>query len=116
MSEDTASTNSLVFNYLASISAKLAKTFKKEVGPANIKELPVDSPTIPDMVTSYHETERKRKLDDSLNGTPNAKKAKMNGAKAAKKESSESEDSSSEDEEVVTNGEYHHVLGLLINS
>merc|ERR1711935_482237 len=77
-------------------------SFKKEVGPTNVKDLPTDSPTIPDMVTSYHEVERKRKLDDSLNSTPNAKKAKMNGAKPAAKESSESSDSS-EDEKVAKN-------------
>merc|ERR1711890_187731 len=101
MAEGSASTNSLVFAYLASVSAKLAKSFKKEVGSNDIKELPTDSPTISDMVISYHELERKRKLDDSLNGTPNAKRAKMNGAKPAEKESSDSDDDSSEEEEVA---------------
>merc|ERR1712151_416611 len=99
MTEESASTNTLVFNYLASISAKLAKSSKKEIGDANIKELPVDAPTIPDMVNSYHELKRKRDVDDSLNGTPNAKKAKMNGAKPAQKESSSSDESEDEKEE-----------------
>ena len=99
MDEEPPSANSFIFAYLKSISAKLAKQFKSEVGKASIKDLPAGSPTIPEMVKHYREeTPVKRKLDDSLNGTP-AKKAKTNGAKPAEKESSSSEEDSSDEEE-----------------
>ena len=53
------------------------------------------------MVTHYREDQSaKRKLEDSLNGTP-AKKAKMNGAKAASKSSDDSSSDESEDEKPV---------------
>ena len=53
------------------------------------------------MVTHYREDQSaKRKLEDSLNGTP-AKKAKMNGAKAASESSDDSSSDESEDEKPV---------------
>ena len=72
----------------------------QEVGSGEINDLPPDSPTIQQMVTHYRDDQSaKRKLEDSLNGTP-AKKAKMNGAKAAKESSDDSSDES-EEEKVV---------------
>ena len=53
------------------------------------------------MVTHYREDQSaKRKLEDSLNGTP-AKKAKMNGAKAASESSDDSSDESEDEKSVA---------------
>ena len=106
MAEDKPTLNALVFDYLKSVSNKLAKQFKKDVG-TEITELPAGSPSIPEMVAHFHQSGgAKRKLADSLsNGNTPAKKLKMNGkaatnGKAAKKgDSEDSEEDSSSDEE-----------------
>ena len=102
MAEDNKTFNALVFGYLKSVSSKLAKGFKKEIGAEGIAELPPESPTLPFLVKEYNESiNAKRKLDDDLkqNG-PSKKKAKLNGH-AVKEESEDSdEDSDSADEEV----------------
>ena len=67
--------NSLVADYLGSVSSKLAEKFKKETKSA---PLPPDSPGIADMVKHFKETTpkvSKRKLA-MTNGDSAAKKAK----------------------------------------
>ena len=113
MADETPFLQSMVLDYLKSVSSGLANKFKKSVG--EVEELPDGSPKLLDVLNHY----KKRKATDegygSNNGTP-SKKAKLNGVHAKvcmngkKDESSSSEGDSSEDEEdekmkpVVTNG------------
>ena len=113
MADETPFLQSMVLDYLKSVSSGLANKFKKSVG--EVEELPDGSPKLLDVLNNY----KKRKATDegygSNNGTP-SKKAKLNGVHAKvcmngkKDESSSSEGDSSEDEEdenmkpAVTNG------------
>ena len=105
MADETPFLQSMVFDYLKSVSSGLATKFKKSVG--EVEELPDGSPKLLDVLNSY----KKRKNPDegygSNGGTP-SKKAKLNGHANGKKDDSSSEDSSEEEEETaapaVTNG------------
>ena len=113
MADETPFLQSMVLDYLKSVSSGLANKFKKSVG--EVEELPDGSPKLLEVLNHY----KKRKATDegygSLTGTP-SKKAKLNGVHAKvcmngkKDESSSSEGDSSEDEEdekmkpAVTNG------------
>ena len=100
--DETPFLQSMVLDYLKSVSSGLANKFKKSVG--EVEELPDGSPKLLDVLNNY----KKRKATDegygSLTGTP-SKKAKLNGVHAKvcmngkKDESSSSEGDSSEDEE-----------------
>ena len=102
MADETPFLQSMVLDYLKSVSSGLANKFKKSVG--EVEELPDGSPKLLDVLNNY----KKRKATDegygSLTGTP-SKKAKLNGVHAKvcmngkKDESSSSEGDSSEDEE-----------------
>ena len=81
--------NSLVYDYLTSISPKVADKFKKEVKPS---ALPVGSPRIKEIVNTFNNSPLKRKQDGVAEVTSPAKKAK-------KEESSSDDDSDSSDEE-----------------
>ena len=96
MEEENPQINGMVYQYLSTVSAKVAKLFKKECKTEMVDPVP-GSPSLSDCVKSFSAGE-KRKLNGSINGTP-AKKAKMNG-KAKKDSDSEdsSEDSDSEEE------------------
>lgn len=86
---DSGFLNSLVADYLGSVSSKLAEKFKKETKSS---PLPPDSPGIAEMVKHFKET------------TPKVSKRKLamtNGdsaAKKAKKDESSSDDSDSDDD------------------
>jgi len=69
---DTGFLNSLVADYLGSVSSKLADKFKKETKST---PLPPDSPGIAEMVKHFKENTPKRKLE-MTNGGSAAKKAK----------------------------------------
>ena len=101
LAEDEKTYNALVFGYLKSVSSRLAKGFKKEIGETEgIAELPPETPTLPFLVKEYDESiNAKRKLDDDLkqNG-PSKKKAKLNGH-AVKEESEDSDEDSDSAEE-----------------
>ena len=110
MADETPFLQSMVLDYLKSVSSGLANKFKKSVG--EVEELPDGSPKLLDVLNNY----KKRKATDegygSLTGTP-SKKAKLNGVHAKvcmngkKDESSSSEGDSAEDEKMkpaVTNG------------
>jgi len=86
---DSGFLNSLVGEYLSSVSSKLAEKFKKET---KATPLPPNSPSIAEMVQHYKETTpkvSKRKLA-MTNGDSSAKKAK--------KDESSSDDSDSDDD------------------
>lgn len=107
MADSTGSVNSIVYDYLKSNFAKLAKQFKKEVG--TIEDLPEGSPKIDKIVEGFNNAERKRKLDESYtNGDSSPKKkVKMNGHANGKKDDSEDSSDDSSDEEMPaakTNG------------
>ena len=78
--------NSLVYDYLESISSKVADKFKKEV---KASALPVGSPRIKDIVNTFNNSPLKRKQNEI---TSPAKKAK-------KEESSSDDDSDSDSDE-----------------
>ena len=102
MADETPFLQSMVLDYLKSVSSGLANKFKKSVG--EVEELPDGSPKLLEVLNHY----KKRKATDegygSLTGTP-SKKTKLNGVHAKvcmngkKDESSSSEGDSSEDEE-----------------
>ena len=116
MAEKAGSVNSTVYDYLKSLSNKLANQFKKQVG--DCPELSDGSPKIDQLVTHYNQTSPglKRKSNGVANGTPN-KKAKMNGnAKGGSEESEDtSEDSDEEMEEPkkAMNGSAKKAPGML---
>jgi len=86
---DTGLLNSLVADYLSSVSSKLAEKFKKETKSA---PLPAGSPGIAEMVKHYKENTpkaSKRKLDMTNGNSP---------AKKTKKDESSSDDSEDEDD------------------
>ena len=97
--EESAEVNGYVYRYLTSMSSKVAKLFKREC-KTEIQDDP-SSPSIGQIIKSYNSGE-KRKLNDSVNGTP-SKKAKTNG-KAKKEESEDSSDEESEEEAPKSNG------------
>merc|ERR1712025_959460 len=97
MAEDAPSVNSMVFDYLKSVSEKIANSFKKQV-----QDLPEGSPKLTKVIESYG----KRKINDegygSNNGTP-SKKPKLNGISNGKKsDGSDSASSSSGEDEDET--------------
>jgi len=86
---DTGFLNSLVADYLSSVSSKLAEKFKKETKSA---PLPAGSPGIAEMVKHFKENTpkaSKRKLDMTNGNSP---------AKKTKKDESSSDDSEEEDD------------------
>ena len=96
MAEDKPKLNGMVFNFLKSVSSKLANQFKKNVG-SEFAEIATDSPTIPELVDYYNLNESaKRKADDMVNGGSKAKKAKLNGSVNGKKADSEDSDDDSD--------------------
>ena len=82
MAENAPTVNSMVFDYLKSVSVKIANSFKKQV--TDVQDLPEGSPKLAKVIESYG----KRKITDegygSNNGTP-SKKAKLNGTSNGKK-------------------------------
>ena len=120
MADETPFLQSMVFDYLKSVSSGLASKFKKSVG--EVEELPDGSPKLLDVLNNF----KKRKANDegygSNGGTP-SKKAKLNGVHAKvhtngkKDESSEEESSEDEEEEktaakpAVTNGKTNGTNG-----
>ena len=84
ITQDPISANSFVFHYLKSISGKLAKQYKSEVGKADIKDLPAGTPTFSDLVKKYGmvgQTEKKIEankevLVDAVPTTKSEKKKK----------------------------------------
>ena len=100
MAEDAPSVNSMVFDYLKSVSEKIANSFKKQV--KDVQDLPEGSPKLTKVIESYG----KRKINDegygSNNGTP-SKKPKLNGISNGKKsDGSDSASSSSGEDEDET--------------
>merc|ERR1712001_177282 len=99
MAEDAPTVNSMVFDYLKSVSVKIANSFKKQV--TDVQDLPEGSPKIAKGIETYG----KRKITDegygSNNGTP-SKKAKLNGTSNGKKADSGNSSEASEEEEKTT--------------
>jgi len=75
---DTELVNSLVYDYMNTVSAKLAEKFKKETNLT--KQLPSGSPAIGEVIKHFHDTsntDMKRKIETEDSSTQKIKKVKQ---------------------------------------